>query len=149
MVCRTCGHGDNEHSFEEPCVCKLLSCYCVKFIQATAETPVFSEIDKYMEEFETIYDKMQWVLTNWKWFRNYTNKDLVIAWWKFVNGWDSKKQLLFDYIYKNLDEPESITRSRRKWVEKNPDLYGPYLPSNLQEHHILKQYAISEFMVEN
>ena len=106
-----------------------------------------SNIDKYMLEFEKIRDRMRWVLEHWKWFRNYTNKDLVFGWWEFVNHWNRKTSLT-DELYKKLDEPESITRARTWLVEHNPKLYEPFIPS-YEEQKIFKQYAIEEWIVAN
>src|SRR5690349_19603305 len=112
MVCR-CGHEDKLHAFTEPTVCRDIDCKCQNFIPATCERPVIHLSDKYVEQYEKMRDKMKWVLENWRWFRNYTNKDIVIMWWKFVNGYDLYKQTMTNEIYKKLDEPESITRCRR------------------------------------
>ena len=100
-----------------------------------------------MLEFEKIRDRMRWVLEHWKWFRNYTNKDLVFGWWEYVNHWN-KHTTLSDEQYKKLDEPESITRARRWLVEHNPELYAPFMP-NYEEQKIFKQYAITEWVVAN
>jgi hypothetical protein len=148
VVCR-CGHEDEFHAFDEPTVCKDVNCKCVKYISATVEMPVISEIDKYMDQFQTMHDKMKWVLENWKWFRNYTNKDLIFAWYRFINNWNPKKSILTDEIFKRLDDPETIRRSKQKVVESDYNKYGPYLPSTIQEHKILKQYAIEQWIVEH
>lgn len=144
MVC-ICGH--DKHAWTDPTVCCDVKCQCTQFREASEERPVIVLSQKYFEQYEKIQDRMKWVLDNWRWFRNYTNKDLVIMWWKFINNWDSKKQLMNNHIYDKLDEPETITRVRRLLVEKNPELYGPFLPS-IQEHKIIKQYGIMEFVIE-
>jgi len=143
----TCGHDGSKHAWIEPTVCKEIHCNCIKFVQVTEYTPLISNIDKYMIEFEKIRDRMRWVLEHWKWFRNYNNKDLVFGWWEYVNHWN-KHTALPDEQYKKLDEPESITRARRWLVEHNPELYAPFIP-NYEEQKIFKQYAITEWVVAN
>ena len=107
-----CGHDGDKHAFTEPTVCSLVGCKCVVFREATPERPVYNLSEKYFEQYKTMEEKMRWILENWKWFRNYTNKDLVLMWWRFIDGWNPQKQLLNKSIYRSLDEPESITRVR-------------------------------------
>jgi len=146
-VCR-CSHDAKLHSYEEPTVCSIISCRCVNFISAKVQQPVISYIDTTKQQFKTIKDKMRWILENFKWFRNYTNKDLVIAWWHFVNQVDLRKHILSKENYYKLDEPETVTRSRRLLVELNPELYGPFL-GTYEEHKLMRQYGIEEFITEH
>jgi len=145
-VC-TCSHDGSKHSWEEPTVCSIIGCKCIKFELASIYSPVVSRIDEYMKDFEKIIDKMKWVLQHWKWFRNYNNKSLVFEWWEYVNHWNRKTSLT-DEMLKKLDEPETITRAKRYWVEKDHEKYGPFIPS-VEEEKIFKQYSIEQFIVEH
>ena len=146
MPC-VCGHEGSQHAWDDPQVCSIIGCKCIKFEEASIYSPVVSRIDEYMKDFEKIIDKMNWVLEHWKFFRNYSNKELVFAWFQYVNQWDTRMPLTKEQ-YKKLDEPESITRSRRYWVEKDPNKYGPFIP-NIEEEKIFKQYAITQFIIEH
>jgi len=144
-VCR-CGHAGHEHAWNDPTVCGDLDCRCVAFISATEEMPVITPMDKYIAEMTKIKDKMQWVLQNWKWFRNYGNTELVFGWWKFVNGFNIYNEVLSTEKRKIIDAPEGITRTRRLLVEKNPDEFGPFDPT-LAEEKAYKQMGIFEWVI--
>lgn len=142
MVC-ICGHSGDEHEWSEPQVCKNIDCHCTQFIPASPQSPVILDYMKYMERMETIIDKMQWMLANLRFFRNLSNKHIVFAWWQYVDGWDRRKPLT-DELYTKLTEAESITRSRRYWVEQNPELYGRFI-ATAEEERVLKQIALTEY----
>jgi hypothetical protein len=89
---------------------------------------------------------MQWVLQNWKWFRNYGNTELVFGWWKFVNGFNIYNEVLSTEKRKIIDAPEGITRTRRLLVEKNPNEFGPFDPT-LAEEKAYKQMGIFEWVI--
>lgn len=144
MVC-VCGHSGDDHAWSDPQVCNKLNCRCIQFIPASPDSPVILDYLKYMEKMETIVEKMNWVLTNLRFFRNLNNKEIVFAWWQYVDGWDRRKPLTNE-LYHKLTEPESITRARRKLVEQNKAQYGRFKPS-AEEERILKQIALEEYFV--
>lgn len=92
-------------------------------------------------------DRMKWILTNLRFFRNLDNKNIVFAYWQYVDGWN-RKTYMTDEQFKKLAEPESITRARRKWVEKDPEKYGRFDPT-AEEQRIIKQFSLTEYFVMN
>lgn len=148
-TCRNCGHyhltdeigvGDN--------VCKTdTSCMCHNFEPNLPDFPVLNDIDRYMSQFKDMTEKMQWVLLNLKFFRNYNNTEVIFAWWKYINHYDAFRQVLTPDLYFKLDLPESITRTKRLWVEHDKDKYGEFIPT-VTEQKIFKQYAIEEYIIE-
>ncbi len=103
-------------------------------------------MDKYVAEMKKMKDKMGWVLDNWKWFRNYGNTELVLGWWKFVNGFNIYNEVLSIDKRRAIDPPESITRARRLLVEKDFLRYGTFNPS-LAEEKAYKQMGIFEWVI--
>jgi hypothetical protein len=97
-----------------------------------------------------LVDKMQWVLLNLKFFRNYSDKYLPLAWWYYVNHWDLWHQPLTPSIYQTLDDASDLTRTRRVWREtdrKNlTNLYLPFEPT-MEEEHQYRQYQMHEFFI--
>lgn len=142
MKCYGCDHDETAHDKEKNVCMGDITCPCWKF----EGYPTASEIDRYMAQIELQVDKMKWVLENLKYFRNYNNKELVIAWWRDINHIDLTKTLLTRDLFFKLDEPESITRAHRKCVEMDRQKYGEFEPT-LTEQKSFKQFAIEEFMV--
>lgn len=136
-----CGH--REHAWEEPTVCKTLGCKCEHFDAATADKPAQSQIDKYIASFETVSDRISWLLENIKYLRNLNNLGFVISYWELVCGIkfteDQKRRMI---------DPEVIRRSKQKLVEKNPEKYGEFSPT-VQEQKIIKQFSIEEWIVNS
>jgi len=135
-----CGH--REHAWDEPTVCKSMGCHCIHFEAATADRPAQSQIDRYIASFETVSDRIKWLLENIKYLRNLNNLGFVISYWELVCGikfTDEQKRKMID--------PEVIRRSKQKLVEHNQEKYGEFSPS-FQEQKILKQYAMEEFILE-
>lgn len=143
MPC-SCG-ADHTHDDVYPCVCKVASCSCLGYVEAGLAP---SDIDKYFKGFETIIDKMQWILLNVKFFRNFNNQEIIFAWWQYVNGWNPRLGVLTNDIYYKLDNAESITRAFRYWKEQDFDKYGPTTLS-LLEQQSFRQLAIEEFVIAN
>lgn len=141
-----CGHDGNNHAWSDPTVCKDMNCNCVGFIAATVNNPVNTPMDKYVADMKQMKDRMRWVLQNWKWFRNYDNTELVLAWWKFVNNFNIYNEVLSIQKRHGIDAPESITRARRLLVEQNKEEYGPFRASLIEEK-AYKQMGIFEFVI--
>lgn len=51
--------------------------------------------------------------------RNKTNREFILAYWQTFDG---LKNTINRKVMKSITDPESISRSRRKAVEKNPSL---------------------------
>lgn len=149
-LCRKCNHPhiSDEQNISNVCTSTNPMCMCSDFHPHLELFPKLSQIDMYMAQFEKMIDKMQWVLLNVQFFRNYNNKDIVFAWWQYVNHWNPKWQPLTMEVYKRLDQPESITRARRYWKQRDFDKYGP-LSKEVAEQQSFKQFAIEEFLVMN
>ncbi len=130
MTC-VCGH--EKHAFSEPTVCTVISCYCEKYREATPENPVIHKWTKYVEDFNTVKEKVSWLLENIKFLRNYPNK-------KFVDWFYSKVD--------NSKDPETIRRTKQKLVQTDPEAYGPFNPELLTEK-AYKQLAIEEAVIMN
>ena len=128
MVC-ICGHFD--HALTDPSVCKNLDCNCEKFIEATPENPVPAKWKDYVDEFKSTTAKIQWLLENVKFLRNYPNK-LFVDWFR-------------EKVY-NAD-PETIRRTKQKLVEHHPEKYGPFDAPELEMQKQLKQVGIEEWLV--
>ena len=129
-------------------VCKTdVGCTCYNFEPDLPDFPQLNEIDRYMQQFDDINGKMKWVLENLKFFRNYNNTEVIFAWWKYINHYDAFRMVLTADLYFKLDLPESITRTKRIWVEKDMDKYGPFVPS-VTEQKVYKQYAIEQYLWE-
>lgn len=118
------------------------TCACFKY-EAPYTNP---DVDRYLGEIEKFVDKMQWVLLNLKYFRNYNNKELVFAWWRDVNHCDLSKIVVTRDVYFKLDLPESIVRAKREWVELDKAKYGPFDPT-VEEQKKYKQMAFEEYFV--
>lgn len=138
--CTACGGREEDHK-EGVCVCTI-TCSCWKF-----EPPYTNpDVDRYLENIEKFVDKMQWVLLNLKYFRNYNNKELVFAWWRDINHVDVSKMTVSGELYFKLDEPETITRGKRYWVQQDKEKYGPFEPT-VEEQKKYRQFAMEEFFV--
>jgi hypothetical protein len=140
----TCGHGGDKHTWNEsPQVCVgELSCKCRGFELATPDRPAISQIDKYIQSFETISDRVKWLLENIKYLRNLNNLGFVISYWELACGikfTEEQKRKMVD--------PEVIRRSKQKLVEHNPEKYGEFSPT-VQEQKIIKQYSMEQWIIE-
>jgi len=138
--CTICGGKEEDHK-QGVCVCTI-TCTCWKF-EAPYTNP---DVDRYLFQIEKFVDKMQWVLLNLKYFRNYNNQELLFAWWSTINHIDLTKHSLGKDDYFKLDSAESITRARRYWVELDKEKYGKFEPS-VEEQQKYKQTAFEEFFV--
>ena len=130
MVC-ICGH--DKHAFTEPTVCSTLSCKCEKYVEATPENPVPPDWQGTLDEMDTVYNKIAWLLENIKFLRNYDNT------------------LFVDWFRKNVHDAkvETIARTKRKLVENNYARYGPFDASELEMKKQLHQLGIEEWVVSN
>jgi len=129
MTC-TCGH--EKHAFTEPTVCSDLNCNCENFVEATPDNPVPAKWKDYVDEMNTLQDKISWLLDNVKFLRNYPNT-LFIDW--------------FRAKVKDTS-PESIIRAKRKLVELDHARYGPFEAPELEMQKQLKQVGIQEWLVQ-
>lgn len=150
-----CGHTD--HAPNEPRVCMVLKCNCSKFREDNPFQTYLLKVDYYLAEMIDWEEKMSWVLTNLKFFRNYNNFEIVLAWWKYICHYDPETEFMSDGIKKHLQkngQPESITRAFRKLKEKcrsihsdfNPCIYCPFEPT-IEEYQKYKQAGIMEWSV--
>jgi hypothetical protein len=74
--------------------------------------------------------------------KNSTSKEFIFAYWKKYDKLGSRINL---HTVKRLTDPESITRSRRKVVEKHPSLNPTSLKlitkRRLKEREMRKHYS--------
>ena len=139
-----CGHVN--HAPTEPRVCiEEVYCQCPRYRPSDNYSPFLSDIDKYMKEFDEWEDKMRWVLNNLKFFRNYSNTELVIAWWQYIwPRWNPFEEFLTEQTFKAIcaeAKPEAITRARRLMVEPETENFQQFEPDKV-EKKILKEYDI-------
>lgn len=129
MVC-ICGHDD--HAWSEPTVCSDLYCKCEKYVEATPENPVDPKWEQYVLEMNSVKGKVQWLLDNIKFLRNYPNK-LFVDWFR-TKVYDA--------------DPETVRRTKQKLVEDAPGRYGPFEASELEMQKQLKQVGIEEWLTQ-
>jgi len=128
MVCN-CGHDD--HDWETK-VCMAKGCYCIEFIQATESNPVIFNHSKYITQMEKASDKVRYILTNIKYSRNFSNKQFVFFYWQMANILIINKPLTHSMI-QGLEDPEVIRRAKQKLVMNNPELYGKFELTAMEE----------------
>jgi len=130
---------------------EIIKCSCTEFRQADPFSLLIANIDRYMIEMDTLGNKMQWVLLNLKFFRNYSDKYLPFAWWYYINHWDLWHEPLTPTIYSKLDDANDLARARRMWREKDridgTELYLPFTPK-VEEEHIYRQYSLEEYFIQ-
>lgn len=142
MSCR-CGH--ENHDWETK-VCLSKGCYCIEFIPTTEENPVIFEHSKYISQMEKIEDKVRYILSNIKYSRNFPNKQFVFFYWQIANTLIINKSITQSIIH-GLDDPESISRCKRKLVETNAEIYGPFEPTLIEEKEA-KQTGIEMWCIQ-
>src|SRR3990167_9095520 len=155
-----CGHKKSSHTsfLSDDKTKQLTACYgyqifckCTNFQVSEPYDELLQNIDRYIIPMKKLVDKMQWVLLNLKFFRNYSDKYLPYAWKYYVNHWDMWHDILTPSTYQTLDDDSDICRARRVWREtdrKNgTNLYLPFKPT-IEEEHIYRQYQMEQFFVE-
>lgn len=147
MTVCACGHTD--HASTEPRVCMNWDCHCIQFRASNPYSHLLSTVDIYLEKMTTAEQRMEWVLTNLPFFRNYNNFDLVINYWKYILHYDMETEFLVPQMRKvieSLGQPETITRTRRGLVELHPELFAP-LDSKVADEKGFKQFGIMEWAI--
>lgn len=156
-VC-TCGHEKDTHTFFKSdtgidlCAClgDQIFCKCTKYQIKDYYDDMIQNIDRYIIPMKKMVDKMQWVLLNLKFFRNYSDKYLPYAWKYYINHWDMWHEPLTPSIYQKLDDDQDICRARRVWREYDrkhlTNLYLPFEPT-IEEEHQYRQYQMHEFFI--
>ena len=152
----TCGHPRSQHTFFksdnniELCAClgDQIFCKCSKYQIRDYYDDMLAHIDRYLQPMSKLVYKMQWVLLNLKFFRNYPDKYLPMAWWYYINHWDLWHEPLTPSIYQKLDDANDITRARRRWRNYDrkhlTNLYLPFEPT-IEEEHQYRQYQMHEY----
>ena len=142
MKCYACNH---HHSETEPHECTLLNCKCdhEKFV-AYAGTKSFNFYVKVIASFDTAYEKVEYLIKEVPGFKNLTNKQFVFAYWHYVFGF-CPGMVLDIVTYKNLTDPETVTRCKRKVMENNPSII---VNDQLQAKKNTKQVAIMEWVTQ-
>ena len=132
MPC-TCSHTD--HANTVPTVCKNLDCNCENYLEVgdnsqdtvtkdhgvSVKTYSISDHQRIIESYDTIYDKIKYLLREIPVFRSLTNKQFVFAFWHYSFGF-SPGMVLDTVTYNQLTDPESIRRCKQKVVENHPEL---------------------------
>ncbi len=156
-ICK-CSHPGNMHfSTGERC-CMVTECNCFKYRRFDKD--LVTDIDKAMIYFHEQKDwnsRVSWIFENLKWFRNYNNTDLVLAWWIFILKYNPFEEFMTPQVYKTISyygKPESITRAARKLREdckKNlhPNCKYCEFDPDLVEAKIEKEYGIYQFFHDN
>lgn len=138
MVC-ICGHDD--HSWNEPTVCKNIDCKCIKYVEADEKNIVLSRHVIYIRQFESVQKQVAWLLENLKYLRNFKNKDFIDFYFSHIRVFSPRGSEPREPDY------ETIRRTRQLLAARMPDTYGPFDPETISERNI-KQYAIEEFVTQ-
>ncbi len=138
MTC-TCGHDD--HSWEEPTVCKNINCKCIKYVQATETNIVLSKHVVYLQHFESVRNQIMWILDNIKYLRNSKNKDFVDFYFEYVKVYTPKG------TEPRQPDYETVRRAKQLLVAQMPDRFGPY-DTNVIIEKDHKQIAMEEFVTQ-
>jgi len=137
--CNNCTH---YHASTEPFVCTLLNCSCDEnSFEPYIEKKSFQYYTSVIESFESVHEKIKYLLTEIPEFRNYTNKDFVFAFWHYNNNFCPGMKLEIP-IYTELADPETIRRCKQKVVEENPELGA----DKIQSFKNIKQKAIEDWV---
>jgi hypothetical protein len=143
MKCNNCSH---YHAATEPHVCTLLNCKCDEnTFEPYQERRSFQYYTSVIEQFETLYDKIKYLLEEIPELRNYGNKDFVFAYWHYNNNFCPGMKLEIP-VYKELNDPESIRRCKQKVVENNPHLKST--DESLNNAKSTKKIAIEEWVTQ-
>lgn len=158
-TCANCYHGKTAHSFFKDdsgqhnlSCCLEFGCRCSCYEALDDAIPQYiRDIDRYIAQFEFMKDKMQWVLLNIKYFRNFSDKYVGYMWNYIVHRYNPWTTLLTKELYEKLDSHDAVTRARREWYEwdrKHGDQNNPiYLPFNMttREQKVYKQIGIEQY----
>ena len=133
MTCQ-CGH--ENHAWTEPTVCRNLDCNCTEYREATVQHPIKFGWEKYVRAMDNMEMRLQWILDNLKMTRNYTNNEFIDFFIKTVKTNKDGRTPAY----------ETIRRCRQKLVEANPDRYGPFDPTLIEERKY-KQVGIESWVI--
>ena len=139
MTCK-CGH--QKHDWETQ-VCIFPGCWCMQYEEAIGNNSVIPMHRKYLEQLEKVEDKVKYILEKIPETRNLKNKDFVFLYWHFV----FKLNIVSNETIKQLDDPESIRRSRQLLVQHNFEKYGPTSAEYMTEKN-LKENATYQYVME-
>lgn len=143
MKCNTCNH---YHTTTEPKVCTLLDCNCDPAdFTPYIEKKSFEYYLDVMNSFDTVSQKVRYLLSEFKDFRNYTNKQFIFAYWHYNDNFCPGMRLDIK-TYHNLHDPETIRRVRQKLVADNPTL-APFDEEFITKK-TTKQVAIEEWVIQ-
>ena len=155
-----CGHEGVAHLSRGERCCMLVNCKCMKF-KRFEKAMLQSEIDQAMvhfHEMEKTIERVRWVFENLKFFRNYDEFDLGIAWGIHILKYNPYEEFMDKDIYTRLKKwgkPASIGRAARRLREEcvkklhpNECKYCPFNP-NLIEARIEKEYGLWQYFAEN
>lgn len=132
------------HEPAYPTVCKVREpeiCNCMEYEE---DNLIPSDYQKQLAYYNTVKDKIKWILVNLKFSRNFTNKYFVFFYWQIAQDFNPGKKLDMEIIRKLVD-PEVIRRAKQLLVAENSELYGGFNPT-IEEAKTFKQYLIEEFV---
>jgi len=137
--CANCNH---HHAAVEPQVCTLLNCTCDE--NSFKDSKSFEYYTSVIEQFETIHEKIKYLLDEIPAFRSLNNKQFIFAYWHYNNNFCPGMHLAIP-TYHELADPETIRRCKQKVVEQNPHLKSD---ENLQSKKDAKKIAIEEWLIQ-
>ena len=141
MRCDNCNH---HHAETQPHVCTLLQCACDEnSFEAHEEKKSFQYYVSVIEQFETVHEKIKYLLEEIPEFRNYSNKQFVFTYWHYNNNFCPGMRLEIP-IYQELIDPETIRRCKQKVVEQNPLLASDEKTKSSKN---IKKTAIEEWVM--
>ena len=141
--CSICHH--YHRSDNDTKVCTLLSCSCdITKFQPELETKSLDYYQSVINSFETIAEKIKYLLQEIPQFRDLNNKQFIFAYWHYNNNFCPGMKLEIP-VYIELTDPETIRRCKQKVVENNPTLAASEKLSNLKN---TKEIAVMDWVTQ-
>lgn len=146
MTLCLCSHTGEDHASHEPRVCAKIDCHCIKFRVGNPHTIFLTQIDRYIAQYDTWYDRMLWLCSNLNFICGMNNTEIVWFYWKYVYPkWDPEEEFLTPELKKAIEgdaKPETITRGFRAVKELHPEFVKKY--QNLRMWQSYQEAGYSE-----
>jgi len=141
--CGACGHF--HHPDNDTKVCTLIDCNCdITKFEPEIETKSLNYYQNVINGFNTIQEKIKYLLTEIPKFRDLGNKQFIFAYWHYNDNF-CPGMILDIQTYHNLTDPETIRRCKQKCVEQNPLLAAS---NEVNEFKNTKKSAIEEWLLQ-
>jgi len=139
--CSACGHF--HHPDDDTKVCTLIDCSCdITKFQPEIEGKSLDYHRNVISQFQTVQEKIKYLLTEIPQFRDLSNKQFLFAFWHYNDGFCPGMELSIQ-TYSELIDPETIRRCKQKVVENDPTLASS---DKILEKKNTKKIAIEEWL---